>query len=35
VAAGVAGGSFSLVFLEDMSKLQEQAQQFSWRRLGV
>lgn len=34
VAAGVAGGSFSLVFLEDMSKLQEQAQQFKLAALG-
>lgn len=34
VAAGVAGGSFSLVFLEDLSKLQEQAQQFKLAGLG-
>ncbi len=34
VAAGVAGGSFSLVFLEDMSKLQEQAQQLKLAALG-
>jgi two-component system sensor histidine kinase PilS (NtrC family) len=34
VAAGVAGGSFSLVFLEDMSKLQEQTQQLKLAALG-
>ena len=34
VAAGVAGGSFSLVFLEDLSKLQEQAQQLKLAALG-
>lgn len=34
VAAGVAGGSFTLVFLEDLSKLQEQAQQFKLAALG-
>jgi len=34
VAAGVAGGSFSLVFLEDLSKLQEQARQLKLAALG-
>ncbi len=34
LAAGVAGGSFSLVFLEDLSKLQEQAQQLKLAALG-
>ena len=34
VAAGVAGGSFTLVFLEDLSKLQEQAQQLKLAALG-
>jgi len=34
VSAGVAGGSFSLVFLEDLSKLQEQAQQLKLAALG-
>ncbi len=34
VAAGVAGGSFSLVFLEDLSKLQEQTQQLKLAALG-
>lgn len=34
VATGVAGGSFSLVFLEDLSKLQEQAQQLKLAALG-
>lgn len=34
VAAGVAGGSFSLVILEDLSKLQEQAQQLKLAALG-
>jgi len=34
VAAGVAGGSFSLVFLEDLSRLQEQAQQLKLAALG-
>lgn len=34
VAAGVAGGSFSLVFLEDLSKLQEQSQQLKLAALG-
>jgi two-component system, NtrC family, sensor histidine kinase PilS len=34
VSAGVAGGSFSLVFLEDLSKLQEQAQQLKLASLG-
>ncbi len=34
VAAGVAGGNFSLVFLEDLSKLQEQAQQLKLAALG-
>jgi two-component system sensor histidine kinase PilS (NtrC family) len=34
VSAGVAGGAFSLVFLEDLSKLQEQAQQLKLAALG-
>ena len=34
VATGVAGGSFSLVILEDLSKLQEQAQQLKLAALG-
>lgn len=34
LAAGVAGGSFSLVFLDDLSKLQEQAQQLKLAALG-
>jgi two-component system sensor histidine kinase PilS (NtrC family) len=34
VSAGVAGGGFSLVFLEDLSKLQEQAQQLKLAALG-
>ena len=34
LSAGVAGGSFSLVFLEDLSKLQEQAQQLKLAALG-
>jgi len=34
VAAGVAGGSFALVFLEDLSKFQEQAQQVKLAALG-
>jgi two-component system sensor histidine kinase PilS (NtrC family) len=34
VAAGVAGGAFTLVFLEDLSKLQEQAQQLKLAALG-
>ena len=34
VAAGVAGGSFTLVFLEDLSKLQEQTQQLKLAALG-
>ncbi|TMG73449.1 MAG: HAMP domain-containing histidine kinase [Betaproteobacteria bacterium] len=34
LAAGVAGGSFSLVFLEDLSRLQEQAQQLKLAALG-
>jgi two-component system sensor histidine kinase PilS (NtrC family) len=34
VAAGVTGGSFSLLFLEDLSKLQEQAQQLKLAALG-
>ena len=34
VSAGVAGGAFTLVFLEDLSKLQEQAQQLKLAALG-
>ncbi len=34
VAAGVGGGSFALVFLEDLSKQQEQAQQLKLAALG-
>lgn len=34
ISAGVAGGAFSLVFLEDLSKLQEQAQQLKLAALG-
>jgi two-component system sensor histidine kinase PilS (NtrC family) len=34
VAAGVGGGSFSLVFLEDLSQQQEQAQQLKLAALG-
>ena len=34
VAAGVEGGSFTLVFLEDQSRLQEQAQQLKLAALG-
>jgi two-component system sensor histidine kinase PilS (NtrC family) len=34
IAAGVAGGNFSLVFLEDLSKFQEQAQQLKLAALG-
>ena len=34
VAAGIAGGSFTLVFLEDLSKVQEQAQQLKLAALG-
>lgn len=34
LAAGVAGGNFSLIFLEDLSKLQEQAQQLKLAALG-
>lgn len=34
VAAGVAGDSFTLVFLEDQSRLQEQAQQLKLAALG-
>jgi two-component system sensor histidine kinase PilS (NtrC family) len=34
LAAGVAGGSFSLVFLDDLSRLQEQAQQLKLAALG-
>ena len=34
VAAGVAGGSFTLVLLEDLSKFQEQAQQLKLAALG-
>jgi two-component system sensor histidine kinase PilS (NtrC family) len=34
VEAGVAGGSISLVFLEDLSRLQEQAQQLKLAALG-
>ncbi len=34
VSVGVAGGSSSLVFLEDLSKLQEQAQQLKLAALG-
>jgi two-component system, NtrC family, sensor histidine kinase PilS len=34
VAAGVGGGSFTLVFLEDLSKQQEQAQQLKLAALG-
>jgi two-component system sensor histidine kinase PilS (NtrC family) len=34
VAAGTVGGSFSLVFLEDLSKLQEQTQQLKLAALG-
>src|SRR3989442_15427791 len=34
VSAGVAGGGSSLVFLEDLSKLQEQAQQLKLAALG-
>ena len=34
VAAGVGGGSFTLVFLEDLSRLQEQAQQLKLAALG-
>lgn len=34
VAAGVGGGSFTLVFLEDQSRLQEQAQQLKLAALG-
>lgn len=34
VKAGVAGGSFTLVLLEDLSKFQEQAQQFKLAALG-
>ncbi|MGB5080088.1 MAG: HAMP domain-containing sensor histidine kinase [Burkholderiales bacterium] len=34
VAAGVPGGNFSLVFLEDLSKLQEQARQLKLAALG-
>jgi two-component system sensor histidine kinase PilS (NtrC family) len=34
VSVGAAGGSSSLVFLEDLSKLQEQAQQFKLAALG-
>jgi two-component system sensor histidine kinase PilS (NtrC family) len=34
VAAGVGGGSFALVFLEDQSRLQEQAQQLKLAALG-
>ena len=34
VSAGVTGESFSLVFLEDLSKLQEQAQQIKLAALG-
>jgi two-component system, NtrC family, sensor histidine kinase PilS len=34
VSTGVAGGNFSLIFLEDLSKLQEQAQQLKLAALG-
>jgi len=34
ISVGVAGGAFSLVFLEDLSKLQEQAQQLKLAALG-
>lgn len=34
VGAGVDGGSFTLVFLEDLSRLQEQAQQLKLAALG-
>lgn len=34
VPAGVTGGSFSLMFLEDLSRLQEQAQQLKLAALG-
>lgn len=34
VSAGVGGGSFTLVFLEDQSRLQEQAQQLKLAALG-
>lgn len=34
VAAGVEGGSYTLVFLEDQSRLQEQAQQLKLAALG-
>jgi len=34
VAAGVGGGSFALVFLEDQSRLEEQAQQLKLAALG-
>lgn len=34
VAAGVAGDSFALIFLEDLSKLQDQAQQLKLAALG-
>jgi two-component system, NtrC family, sensor histidine kinase PilS len=34
VSAGLAGGSITLVFLEDLSKLQEQAQQLKLAALG-
>ena len=34
VEAGIAGGSFGLVFLEDLSKLQEQTQQLKLAALG-